>query len=264
MKLELVTALILATGATIVAQEDEIQYSPRILSRLDSGGRRKKVKDKLEKMKNKKDKGKSPNKPSKKDSSSKSSKSDYKDSMFLVPFSCPRKCIDGAVQPNDTELDNAIKDCDEKNDLQQWNIYYKDEFMKIEATKDWCIGVEEVKTCQGIKAPLSLVQCSDPGSDWYFTGGQLVSALCWSRGKSRLMSVDEDCEGSLKLYDEPDRGTMFMFVGKEFVASASMEDEPTLSPTSYPTLSPTLSPTVSEEPSVSQEPSQEPTTDDES
>eukprot|EP00985_Skeletonema_marinoi_P013429 scaffold6656_cov67-Skeletonema_marinoi.AAC.1 len=79
MKLELITALILATGATTLAQEDEIQYSPRILSRLDSGGRRKKVKDKLEKLKNKKDKGKSPNKPSKKDSS-KSSKSDYKDS----------------------------------------------------------------------------------------------------------------------------------------------------------------------------------------
>ncbi|KAK1745523.1 hypothetical protein QTG54_003447 [Skeletonema marinoi] len=243
MKLGLVIALILATGATIVAQEDEIQYAPRILSRLDSGGRRKKVKDKLEKLKNKKDKGKSPNKPSKKDSS-KSSKSDYKDSMFLVPFSCPRKCIDGAVQPNDTELDNAIKDCDEKNDSQKWNIHYKNEFMKIEATKDWCIGVEEVKTCQGKKAPLSLVSCSDPRSDWYFTGGQLVSALCWSRGKSRLMYVDDDCEGSLKLYDKPDRGTLFMFVGKEFVASASMEDEPTLSPTNYPTLSPT----VSEEP----------------
>ena len=37
---------------------------------------------------------------------------------------------------------------------------------------------------------LGLANCDHPGSYWYNTGGQLLSALCWDQGTSTAMSVD--------------------------------------------------------------------------
>ena len=40
---------------------------------------------------------------------------------------------------------------------------------------------------------LGLADCNHPGSYWFNTGGQYLSALCWDQGVSAAMSVDESC-----------------------------------------------------------------------
>ena len=40
---------------------------------------------------------------------------------------------------------------------------------------------------------LGLVHCSHPGSNWYNTGGNLLSAFCWNHDTPTAMSVEEDC-----------------------------------------------------------------------
>ena len=42
---------------------------------------------------------------------------------------------------------------------------------------------------------LGLAHCSHPGSNWYNTGGNLLSAFCWNHDTPTAMSVDEDCTG---------------------------------------------------------------------
>ena len=42
---------------------------------------------------------------------------------------------------------------------------------------------------------LGMAQCSHPGTNWYNTGGNLLSAFCWDHGTSTAMSVDETCTG---------------------------------------------------------------------
>ena len=42
---------------------------------------------------------------------------------------------------------------------------------------------------------LGMAHCSHPGSYWYNTGGNLLSALCWDQGTPTAMSVDETCTG---------------------------------------------------------------------
>jgi len=239
MKLELITALIGATAAaTIVsAQEDEAQFAfgRHLLSRLDRGGRGEKEKGKEVFQWNSPAKPDnnwtSPNKPSannnwmspnKPSGRTKSSKSAYyNDVMFLVPFECPRKCVDGVYQPNSSTLGSAVQDCNVMEDTQQWNIHYNDQFMKFEGhasfEKHWCIGVDSLATCKTSKAPLSFVPCDDPRSDWYFTGGRLISGYCWVNNVSSVMSAD--CEGLLHSSTTMDSYSMFMLVGKDYIAS---------------------------------------------
>ena len=42
---------------------------------------------------------------------------------------------------------------------------------------------------------LGMAHCNHPGSYWYSTGGNLLSALCWDQGTPTAMSVDETCTG---------------------------------------------------------------------
>ena len=42
---------------------------------------------------------------------------------------------------------------------------------------------------------LGMAHCDHPGSYWYNTGGNLLSALCWDQGTPTAMSVDETCAG---------------------------------------------------------------------
>mmetsp|Transcript_12832 Transcript_12832/g.18406 ORF Transcript_12832/g.18406 Transcript_12832/m.18406 type:complete len:224 (+) Transcript_12832:221-892(+) len=218
MKFELITALVAATSVTAVAaQEEEILYDERSLTRLES----RRIKDK--------DNGKS-SKNKLPGNSSKSSKSGYK-GMYLLPFSCPKKCVEGAYEPGSTELKDAIQECDLSEEKQEWKIHQNDQIMKFEGypknEEGWCIGVDSA--C--VATELSLVPCEEPQSEWYFTGGQLVSVYCWSRGiESKVLSVDDDCL-ELKLSDvDPVFQKMFMIVEKEFIASIP-------GPTQAPSLS---------------------------
>ncbi len=203
MKIELITTFIAATSVTTVAaQEEEIPYGERTLSRLESR--------RIKSAKNKKLPG----------NSSKSSKSDFK-GMYLLPFGCPRLCVDGAYAPNSDELNGAIQGCDLSEETQEWKIHYDNEIMKFEGYPEheegYCIGVDSA--C-GEKSTLSLVECEEPESEWYFTGGQLVSAYCWSRALgSKVLYVDDDCKDLELSGDVDPKKTLFMLVGKEFISS---------------------------------------------
>ena len=55
---------------------------------------------------------------------------------------------------------------------------------------DMLFGGEVNDMCSG---QLGLAKCDHPGSYWYNTGGNLLSALCWNQGVSATMSVDGAC-----------------------------------------------------------------------
>ena len=248
MKVALISALLVATiAASATAQENEFKYGLETnrSRRLDRRGSRKKMKDDLEKFK--KEKATTADDASKSAKSSKSSKSD---GLFLVPFDCPRMCVDGVYQPDSTELDEAVKDCNADEDSQEWNVHYDDEFMKFEGhasyEKGWCIGVESLNTCVTTNEPLSLVPCEDQRSDWYFNGGQLISGYCWISGVSSLMSA-ADCTGLLTLSDEvSDASTAFMMVGETYISSIP---PPTQSPSESSAPSESIAPSESSAPS---------------
>jgi len=40
---------------------------------------------------------------------------------------------------------------------------------------------------------LQLVDCTSPAANWYFTGAQYISSLCWSKGYDAVMQVSDDC-----------------------------------------------------------------------
>ena len=60
----------------------------------------------------------------------------------------------------------------------------------------------------------------DHGTEWYFTGGQLINSLCWGSGISTYMAVnidsDQECDSDLQVWgdaaDDVMRGDTFMFV----------------------------------------------------
>jgi len=229
MKFELIATLIAATSVTTVAApEEEILYGERNLSRLES----RRIKD------NGKASKKYVSSSSSSSYKSKSSKVDY-NGMYLLPFGCPGKCVQEEYKPGEFELEEAILECDLSNAKQEWMIHYYDEIMKFEGYEmGYCIGVDNA--CDDSK--LSLVHCDEPESEWYFTGGKLISGFCWShRGQSKVLSVDSGC-AQLELSDTVDPEDMFMLVGQEFIATIPGASEaPSLS------LAPSLSPAPSPE-----------------
>ena len=250
LKLGLVAGLI--GPAIITAQDDEVQYVERNLftSRLDNGGRVKKVTENKEGiiLRSSGSAWKSPTKSSTNSwtsppakppsptwwSNTKSSKSAYDDNLFLAPFSCPRKCVE--------YLQNStlpVKDCRGDQMNQQWRVSYNHQFMKFQTfyESNWCIGVGN--SCAANVA-LNMVPCdNDQHADWYFTGGQFLSGYCWARGFSVVMALQSGCNGPV-MTGSTDNSTLpsttFMLVGKEFIESIP---KPTPSPTTSPPTNPT-------------------------
>eukprot|EP00574_Skeletonema_japonicum_P006666 CAMPEP_0201714668 /NCGR_PEP_ID=MMETSP0593-20130828/1048_1 /ASSEMBLY_ACC=CAM_ASM_000672 /TAXON_ID=267983 /ORGANISM="Skeletonema japonicum, Strain CCMP2506" /LENGTH=245 /DNA_ID=CAMNT_0048203963 /DNA_START=109 /DNA_END=846 /DNA_ORIENTATION=+ len=121
------------------------------------------------------------------------SKSSKTDGYFVAPFSCPQSCITGQNYELSTDtLEDAVTVCDATNEYQMWKVHVDGTFLKFESAAHYdegmCLAVKE--TCSG---GLSLADCSDPESEWIGTGGQLLSALCWSQGTSAALSVDGGC-----------------------------------------------------------------------
>ena len=40
---------------------------------------------------------------------------------------------------------------------------------------------------------LGIVDCTSPAANWYWTGAQYISSLCWSKGYDAVMQVSDDC-----------------------------------------------------------------------
>ena len=76
--------------------------------------------------------------------------------------------------------------------------------------------VDEICTGQ-----LGLLDCNHPGTNWFNTGGQFLSASCWNQGVSAALSVDESCTDLTVDSSSSDITTSqtFMLLESDFVES---------------------------------------------
>jgi len=149
---------------------------------------------------------------------------------FIAPFSCPKSCISAQDYALSNHLlDDAVSECDAGDDYQKWKVHQSGGFLKFESAAQYdegmCLAVVHPDPTHesnrrlfimigGVRAvtstwiwPLSselseddvdemcnghlgLADCDHPGSYWYNTGGQYLSALCWSEGVSAAMTTD--------------------------------------------------------------------------
>mmetsp|Transcript_9484 Transcript_9484/g.14012 ORF Transcript_9484/g.14012 Transcript_9484/m.14012 type:complete len:290 (+) Transcript_9484:130-999(+) len=131
------------------------------------------------------------------------------------------------------EIDDAVMICDASNEYQMWKVHIDGTFLKFESAAHYdegmCLAVvhsdpshESNKAIYGGHAhgmgfgfdyyrkhlgyvhssedvdeicsgQLGLLDCNHPGTNWFNTGGQFLSASCWNQGISAAMSVDESC-----------------------------------------------------------------------
>lgn len=151
------------------------------------------------------------------------------ESFYILPTSCPGQCISSDVN-EDNEFKDVIKTC-EHDESQKWNVLSDGSYVMIESydRPHWCISVDYKDgdkdetfedTCMG-EYYLALKECGSYGSQWYFTGGQLISSMCWAGGLSSYMSVylddDKKCEDGVSVWGETPndaimRADTFMFV----------------------------------------------------
>lgn len=127
--------------------------------------------------------------------------------------------------------------CKEDEETQMWLVRSDGSYIQIESydEPDMCIAVdyehgddEEMlaKTCYN--GELFLKDCSsDYGTEWYFTGGQLVNTMCWGAGLSSMMTVFleeknnvdvQECTKDLAVWGANDEAVLkadtFMFVNR--------------------------------------------------
>ena len=131
---------------------------------------------------------------------------------YMSPFSCGNMCIDayGAMSSGmgggssggaGGTFKNAVKPCittNEYSDSQQWLFHQKNDLVQVEsyAYKGKCIAInydgnmyQDAVEQNCNKGTLALMPCDTLASRWYFTGGELLSYFCWSRGFSTNMAV---------------------------------------------------------------------------
>ncbi len=151
------------------------------------------------------------------------------EAFYILPTSCPGKCIS-----SDVDEEYAFKDVLETckhDESQKWNVLSDGSYVMVESYDHphWCISVNYQDgdkdkmfedTCMG-EYYLALKECGSYGTQWYFTGGQLISSMCWAGGLSSYMAVylddDKQCEDNLSVYgkspnDAVMRADTFMFV----------------------------------------------------
>ena len=120
-------------------------------------------------------------------------------SYFMSPFSCGTMCIDASdAGINSGKLNKAVVGCKPEYQPQQWILHQNHDLVQIESSayKNKCIAIDysptyyrnqmEMNCNEGI---LVLMSCDSPASRWYFTGGELLSFFCWSRGFSSNMAT---------------------------------------------------------------------------
>jgi hypothetical protein len=155
---------------------------------------------------------------------------------------------------------NAVKVCNSESEYQKWKVHEIGTFLKFESVAHYdggmCLAVvpqgkgkDDSDMCSG---KLGLAECDHPGTKWYNTGGQFLSAICWEMGYSAAMTADVDRNGdcseltvSLKDQKIPSSQTAFMLLEKDFIEDISVHSQ-------APSLS--SAPSASSAPSVSSVP----------
>jgi hypothetical protein len=154
----------------------------------------------------------------------------HQEAFYILPSSCPGQCISSDVN-GDYEFENVVKTCKDDSS-QKWNVLSDGSYIMVESYDNphWCIAIDykdgdDDKTfeesCSGDYF-LHLKECGSYGTAWYFTGGQLISTMCWAGGLSSFMAVfvdrkDEECGEGLTvagetIVDAIMRADTFMFV----------------------------------------------------
>jgi len=118
---------------------------------------------------------------------------------YILPSACPNECVTSNVTPDTREFTDALKPCVADEKSHEWLVHSDGSYVMIESYDQphMCMGVDyEAGDDQALLATtcyngeLVLRDCDDEyGTEWYFTGGQLVSALCWRAGVSSTMTV---------------------------------------------------------------------------
>ncbi len=196
---------------------------------------------------------------------------------------------------------NSMVPCNNRDLTQRWSIQTIGSYIKIESFRNRgkCIAIDfetgdsRMMVREACESGILMMKDCDTeyGSEWYFTGGQLISSVCWGFGVSTYMTAKfegrkkNECEPALSVWGgEGDvllRADTFMFTNNLPRSPFQIYDDdrfppidvfppidddlpwiddfllPTLSPTLAPTLAPTLSPTFS--PSDDRNPNLEPT-----
>ncbi|KAL3773054.1 hypothetical protein ACHAW5_000471 [Stephanodiscus triporus] len=131
--------------------------------------------------------------------SGKGSKAVEYDLYYMAPSVCQDTCIDAYDENIGTgDLDIALTSCSTRamgSRTQQWILRMSNDIVQVESSAylGECIAVSLEYSCSG---DLQLMPCDNPGALWYFTGGQLISLLCWSRGVSAAMGVSYKADAS--------------------------------------------------------------------
>lgn len=139
------------------------------------------------------------------------------------------------------EMKDSIKMCKDHEESQMWVIRSDGSYIMIESYEHpgMCIAVdyehgddEKIAAATCYNGELMLKDCHDTeyGTEWYFTGGQLVNTFCWGTGLSSMMTVFIDdtgkngnklikqCEKDLAVWGAIDEAVLkadtFMFVNR--------------------------------------------------
>mmetsp|Transcript_23181 Transcript_23181/g.48906 ORF Transcript_23181/g.48906 Transcript_23181/m.48906 type:complete len:203 (-) Transcript_23181:198-806(-) len=119
--------------------------------------------------------------------------------FYLLPVACPHECITAHATGDSHELIDSLKQCEEDEEAHMWQVRSDGSYIMIESYSDRgkCIAVDYeqgdgesmlAKTCND--GELVLTECdADYGTEWYFTGGQLVNSLCYGAGLPSMMTV---------------------------------------------------------------------------
>jgi hypothetical protein len=188
---------------------------------------------------------------------------DYLQLFRMLPVACPGYCVSSYTNRN-FEMVNALSRCSGATDRSQWwKVHSDGSYVMLQSfDTGLCVSVDFeygdrpfmlARACG--KGIVTLRDCGvDSGTQWYFTGGQLVNSLCWAAGVASTLTVYPDpdkegmCDGAVSVYGTSNdailRADTFMFVNRLPVAPFEVRPESLLDDDALePTLAPSLSPT---------------------
>jgi hypothetical protein len=126
------------------------------------------------------------------------SSSSNNDLFYLLPAACPNNCISSYTNEYN-EMKDSVKICEHDEPSQQWLVRSDGSYIMIESydypgmciSFDYVSGDNDVTVSQLCEdGVLVLRDCNSIyGTEWYFTGGNLISSLCWAAGLPSMMTV---------------------------------------------------------------------------
>mmetsp|Transcript_5363 Transcript_5363/g.12186 ORF Transcript_5363/g.12186 Transcript_5363/m.12186 type:complete len:333 (-) Transcript_5363:144-1142(-) len=129
----------------------------------------------------------------------------HEEMFYMLPTACPNECISSYVS-NSGEMVDSLKTCKIHEESQQWLVRSDESYIMIESYDQpgMCIAVDfergddelmVAETCYN--GELVLKDChADYGTEWYFTGGQLLNSFCWASGLSSMMTIFIEDKGN--------------------------------------------------------------------